>query len=242
MRLLVVLFVSLQAIAAPALARSFYIRAGAGHERSRDSAVRDRDCSATNPPALFGCGFEARGDFGRAPVFEAAIGFGSRARVELAVAHRSLELDANANFTGVTGEQPVHAELRSTGVMINGSLELAPRAWRLRPFVTAGAGAARNSTDPVVYAFPGISEEAVTITPRGAHTNFAWNAGLGATFDLSPSLALELAIRHTDLGRMRSPRGTATIIRPTRTLEIDIDETHADLATRGITLSLRWTR
>lgn len=142
----------------------------------------------------------------------------------------------------MTGEQPVRADLRSTSVMINASLELAPRAWRLRPFVTAGAGAARNSTDAVVYAFPGIGENAATITPRGAHTNLAWNAGLGATLDLTPSLALDLAIRHTDLGEMRSPRGTATIIRPTRTLEIDIDETRADLATRGITLSLRWTR
>lgn len=238
MRLLLVLFATVQAIAAPAL----YVRAGAGHERSRDAAVRDRDCAATAPPALFGCGLEARGDFGRAPVFEAAAGFGSRARLELAFAHRSLELDANANFTGVSGEQPVRAGLRSTSAMINGALELAPRSWRLRPFVAAGAGAARNATDHVVYAFPAIGENAVTITPRGSHTNFAWNAGLGATFDLTPSLALDLALRHTDLGEMRSPRGIATIIRPTRTLEIEIDETRADVATRGITLSLRWTR
>jgi opacity protein-like surface antigen len=238
MRLLVLLFVSLQAIAAPA----FFIRAGAGAERSRDAAVRDRDCTATNPPALFGCGFEARGDFGRAPVFEAAIGFGSRARLELAFAHRSLDLDATANFTGVSGEQPVRAELRSTSAMLNGSIELAPRAWRLRPFVTGGAGVARNATDRVTYAFPSIGENAVTITPRGTHANFAWNAGLGATFDLTPSLALDLAVKHTSLGEMRSPRGIATIVRPTRTLELEIDETRADLATRGISLSLRWTR
>lgn len=238
MRLLLVLFVSLQAIAAPAL----FVRAGAGHDRGRETAMRDRDCSSTNPPALFGCGFEAAGEFENTPVFEAAVGFGSRTRIELAFTRRSLELDANANFTGVAGEQPVRADGRSMTAMVNGAVELAPRAWRLRPFVTGGAGLARNATDPVVYSFPSIGENAVTVTRGGSHTNFAWNAGLGATFDLTPSLALDLAYRHTDLGTLRSPRGTATIIRPTRTLEIDVDETRAEVATRGITLSLRWTR
>lgn len=232
------LFVSLQAIAAPAL----FVRAGAGYERGRETAMRDRDCTSTAPPALFGCGFEAAGEFGNTPVFEVAAGFGSRARLELALAHRRLELDAHANFTGVTGEQPVRADGRSLSAMVNGATELAPASWRLRPFMTAGAGVARNSTGPVVYSFPGIGENAVTITRGGAHTNFAWNAGLGATFDLTPSLALDLAFRHTDLGTLRSPRGTATIVRPNRTLEIDIDQTRADVATRGITLSVRWTR
>jgi opacity protein-like surface antigen len=238
MRLLVVLFVSVQAIAAPAL----FIRAGAGHDRGRETAVRDRDCSSTNPPALFGCGFEAAGDFGNTPVFEIAAGFGSRHRVELALAHRELELDANANFTGVSGEQPVHADGRSISAMVNAAVELAPASWRLRPFVAGGAGLARNSTGAVVYSFPSIGENAVTITRGGAHTNFAWNAGLGATFDLTPSLALDLAFRHTDLGTLRSPRGTATIIRPTKTLEIEVDQTRAEVATRGVMVSLRWTR
>jgi opacity protein-like surface antigen len=253
MRLLLVLFVTSQAIAAPAL----FVRAGGGYERGRETAVRDRDCTATNPPALFGCGFEAAGELGNTPVVEVAAGvenrqsclFGDRQdclsstfRVELALSHRTLELDANANFTGVTGEQPVRADVRSIAAMVNGALELAPRAWRLRPFVTGGAGLARNATGPVVYSFPAIGENAVTITRGGAHMNFAWNAGIGATVELTPSLALDLAIRHTDLGTLRSPSGTATIVRPTRTLEIEVDETRADVATRGVTLSVRWTR
>jgi opacity protein-like surface antigen len=234
----VLLLFATQAIAAPAV----FIRAGAGYERGRDTAVRDRDCGATAPPALFGCGFEAAGGFGRAPSFELAAGAGSRARVELALASRELDLDATSNFTGVAGDQPVHAEGRSLSATVNGALELAPRSWRLRPFITAGAGVARNTTGEIVYSFPGIGDEAVTITRGGAHTGFAWNAGLGISFDLTDALTLDLAFRHIDLGTVRSPRGTATIIRPTHTVELEIDETRADVATRGVTLSLRWTR
>jgi opacity protein-like surface antigen len=237
MRWLLLLLVSSNALAAP-----LFVRAGAGYDRGRNTAVRDRDCTSTQPPALFGCGFEARGDFGRAPSFEVAAGVGTRARVELALTHRELDLDATPNFTGVPGEQRVRSEGRSLSAIVNGAFELAPESWRVRPFVTAGAGFARNSTGPVVYAFPRIAENAVTITRGGAHTGFAWNAGLGASVRVTDSLSLDLAYRHTDLGTLRSPRGTATIVRPTRTFELEIDETRADVATRGVMLSLRWRR
>ncbi|HEX8616023.1 MAG TPA: hypothetical protein VF911_00445, partial [Thermoanaerobaculia bacterium] len=122
----------------PLFAASPYVRLGAGLERGRDTVVRDRDCSATQPPALFGCGFEARGELDQAPALEFALGAGNRMRVELAFAYRELELDATSNFTGVTGEQNVSARVRSLSTMVNGAIELAPASWRIRPFVTAG--------------------------------------------------------------------------------------------------------
>lgn len=237
MRWLAVVFFSF-----PLFAASPYARVAAGLERGGDTVVRDRDCGATQPPALFGCGFEARGRLDRAPVFEFALGAGERARFELAFANRELELDATANFAGVTGDQNVSARVRSLSTMINGAIELAPSSWRFRPFVTAGAGLASNATSRVVYAFPGIGPDAVTITRGGRRAGFAWNAGAGATFILTPQLALDLTVRHANLGELRSPRGTARIIRPTRTLELEIDETRADVETRGVTLSVRWTR
>jgi len=238
MRWLALLFLSSQLFAAPPL----YVRAGAGLERTSDTVLRDRDCGSTQPPAFFGCGLDARGDFGQVPAFEVAIGAGTRTRVELALAHRQLDLDATSNFTGVPGEQHVRADGRSISAMLSGAVDLAPGTWRLRPFITAGAGVARNSTSDIVYSFPGIGPEAVTITRGGTHTAFAWKAGVGAAFTLSDTLALDLTFRHSDLGTLRSPRGTATIIRPNRTLELDIDETRAEIEMRGIMLSLRWTR
>src|SRR4028119_315644 len=234
MRWLVVVF-----LAFPLFAASPYVRIGAGLERGRDTVLRDRDCTSAQPAALFGCGFEARGELDRTPVVEFAIGTGDRTRLELAFAHRELELDATSNFTGVTGEQNVSARVQSLSMMVNGAMDLAPAAWRVRPFITAGAGAASNGTSRVVYAFPGIGPNAVTITRGGLRTGFAWNAGAGATLSLTPQPALELTGRPTTPATMHSPRGTATIIRPTRTIQLEIDETRADLETRGVALSLR---
>jgi opacity protein-like surface antigen len=236
MRWLALFLVSFPLLAAPPV----FVRAGAGVERSRDIVLRDRDCTAAQPPALFGCGFGARGDLGQSPAFELAVGAGTQARVELAVAYRRLDVDATSNFTGVTGDQQVRAEGRSLSAMVNGVIDVAPRSWRLRPFVTAGAGVARNSTGDIVYSFPGIGPNVVTITPGGARTSFAWNAGAGAALTLTDSLDLELTFRHTDLGTLASPRGTATIVRPNRTFELEIDETRAGAVTRGVMLSLRW--
>lgn len=238
MRWLLLVFVSTQLLASPAV----FVRAGAGIERSGDTILRDRDCTATQPPALFGCGFGARGDLGQSPVLELAFGAGTRTRLELAFAQRRLDLDAESNFTGVTGEQSVRATGRSISILVNGAFEVAPRSWRVRPFLTAGAGLASNSIDAVTYSFPGIAPNAVTITRGGMHTNFAWSAGAGASFAVRKTLSLDLTFRHTHLGEIRSPRGVAAIIRPTRRLELEIDETRADVETRGVTLSLRWTR
>src|SRR5687767_14098804 len=94
-------------ITTSAHASSLYVRAALGIEHTGDTTVRDVDCSSTNPPALFGCvdGNDGRplaayGDLGRSAVAEFAIGreFGTRARVELSLASRDVDLEAEANF------------------------------------------------------------------------------------------------------------------------------------------------
>lgn len=225
-----------------------YLRFAAGSDRTRATTVRDRDCASTQPPALFGCvsglgdaPLAARGDFGTTPLFEIGAGFrvARRARVELALARRTkVDLDANANFPNVAPEQPVDARGRSLSLMLRGALDLAPASWRVRPFVDAAAGAARNTTGAVTYSFPSIAANAVTITEGGKRTSFAWSAGGGASIDLTSSLAFEIALRYSNLGEMRTADGPATIIRPTRTLTIDIAGTRAPLRSRGVTLAL----
>lgn len=234
-------------LAFPAAAQ-LYVRGALGFEQSRDTTLRDRDCTATQPPALFGCGsgsdarpLGARGGFGGTPAIELGLGYGSRARVELALTHRTeIDLDAEANFLGVSGRQPVRATGRSTAALVHGAIELARASWRIRPFVTAGAGMARNETDAITYAFPGIDPRAVTITPGGSHTNFAWSAGAGASIALSPSLALDIAFRTTDLGDLRAEDGEATIVRPRGTFPLAIAGTRAEVKTRGIVVAVRY--
>jgi opacity protein-like surface antigen len=240
-RLILIVLFPLVASAAP-----LFIRGSLGFERTEGVHVRDVDCSSTEPPALFGCvagndgrALGAYGDFGRGPVFELAVGRSyPRARLELALAHRQLDLDAEANFLGVTGEQPVRGDLRSSAASLNAAIDLAQ--WRVRPFVVAGAGVARNEIGTVRYEFPGISPDAVTALRGGTRTNFAWSAGAGAAIELSEALALDVVWRWNDLGEVRTEAGRAMIVRPNRELEIDIAGTRADLQSSGVSVSLRW--
>jgi len=228
-----------------------FLRGGVSLGRTDDTVVLDRDCASTAPPALFGCvdGLDGRplgayGDFGSDAGLEMAAGveLGDSMRLELAVARQPLSLDADANFVGVEGEQPVNGDGTSWTAIAGGAVDLGPRAWRVRPFLSAGAGIARNDWDGVVYSFPGIGADAVTSLSGGRATNFAWNAGAGAAIAISPSLLLDLALRYSDLGEVRTDAALATIVRPRGTFEIEIDGTRASLRKREVVVSLRWRK
>lgn len=235
-------------IAALPLGAQSYVRAGAGFERSGDVTFRDVDCSSTQPPALFGCDsgpdglpFGARGDVESSVTFEVALGReAGRARFELLLTTRGgFRTDADANFVGVTGAQPVYADVRSISAMVGGAFGLGPQQWRVRPFVAAGAGVAQNEIGMITFAFPGIASDAVTVLRGGTETSIAWRAGAGLSFPLADGLTLDLAAHYTNLGDIRTEHGEATIVRPTRTLTLDIAAIEAELETTGVTLSLR---
>ncbi len=227
-----------------------YLRGAVGWEQSRDTTVKDLDCASTTPPALFGCGagvdgkpLGARGDFGDTAALELGVGveLGRRTRVELALQSRpGFTLDANANFLGVSGDQPVSADADSLAAFVIGAVDLSRPGWRFQPFVAAGAGAARNTVDSVRYDFPGLGLDAATVVQGGTHTDFAWTAAAGLSFRLNDTASLELAARFTDLGEVRTDSGTARILRAAETFDLDIAGTRADLHATGVTLGLRY--
>jgi hypothetical protein len=124
-------------------------------------------------------------------------------------------------------------------LLIAGAVDLAPTTWRVRPFMTGGAGVARNAMGPVTFSFPGISPEAVTITHGGEATGLTWTAGAGLTMDFGRGFSLDFTARHTDLGHLRGARGDATIVRPTRTLRLEVASIETEWLTRGMHLSVR---
>jgi opacity protein-like surface antigen len=243
-RLLLVVLLALPA----SLFAQPYLGGGFTIESADDTVFADRDCSSTQPPALFGCGagndnhpFSARGELRRGIGFELNLGhqFG-RTRAGVVVTSRSgRDLEAESNFTGVTGEQPVSARVRSLSLLFEGAVDLAPERWTVHPFVIAGAGVARNELGEVTFAFPGISPDAVTITQGGETTGFAWSYGAGFSVELPRGLHLDVTARHTDLGRIVGDEGEALIVRPTRVLRLNIDATEMKWKTDGLTVSVR---
>ncbi|MGN6184373.1 MAG: outer membrane protein [Thermoanaerobaculia bacterium] len=232
----------------PLSAASIFVRGGAAVEQSGDTTIVDRDCTSTNPPALFGCGagvdgrsLAARGDFGSVHAFDAAIGMQlDRARVEVAFTHRDLDLAASANFTGVRGAQPVRASGSSRALMINGYWTFCDDD--IQPFVFAGAGLARNELGRLTYGFPSIAANAATITRGGQSQGLAWNAGAGVSMRIATSLFVDVSLRYTSLGDLETDAGEAQIIRPARTIVLPIDGTRATAETAGVAIQLRWVR
>jgi opacity protein-like surface antigen len=225
-----------------------YVREGFAVEDGAGVTLRDADCSSTQPPALFGCGvgadglpFAARGGLGRGITFDAALGREvGRWRVELALASRfGTRLEASSNFTGVVGEQPVTARVRSQSLLLAGGLDLGAAAWRVRPFVTAGAGVAQNESSDITFTFPGIGPSARTTTSGGTMTGFAWTAGAGVTIRIKDGLSVDVTARYTDLGDVGGDRGEATIVRPSRSLLLDVDATKMRWRARGVAISIR---
>lgn len=237
-------------VALPASAQSLFVRAGLGLDHTRGTSVRDADCSATNPPALFGCvdggdgePLAARGDFGTADVFELGVGreLTPSSQVELLLARRNgLGLDARANFPGVTGEQPVRASAESTALFLLATYDFRAGAADARPFFTGGVGVARNELGAVTFAFPGIAPDAVTVLRGGTSTSIASLFALGIAFSMTERIDLDLAVRYTDLGTFDTNDGAATIVRPRGTSVIDIAGTRTRLDTVGVAVSMRY--
>lgn len=73
-------------------------------------------------------------------------------------------------------------------------------AYFVQPYVTAGMGFARNSL--------GVTNGNSALGPftisSNSDTNFAWDAGFGVSFPLSPWLSADLGYRFMQLGELRS--------------------------------------
>ncbi|MFN3230920.1 MAG: outer membrane protein [Alphaproteobacteria bacterium] len=243
-------------VAVPAAAQQSkpsYVRLGAGLSDSNSAVYRDRDCASTDPAALFGCAdgpdgnpIGAYGGYGSSVIIEGAWGhyLSDWLRGELAFGYRpDLDFTGQSNFAGVTlGTEPVEARGRNVTMMANAYLMLTPLFGNIagfQPFISGGAGLAFNRTSEVSYFFPSLGAGDATITQPGSTTDFAWSLGAGAVVDLGDTIAVELAYRYFDMGKMRTRPGDIQIIREGRDdLMIPVDATHASLDAHEFLFSL----
>ena len=233
----------------------FYLRLGIGAEWSRDTSFSDRDCSATDPAALFGCSngpdgrpIGAYGDFGSSAAFEIGVGryINHWLRTEIAVHYASdLDFSGQANFSGVAlNQQPVSADANSLVAALNAYIDLAAlfdnKNAALRPFIGAGIGYARNRISAMTYQFPSLGAGDVTITPSGEASNFAWSLSAGVDYRIARDKTVELLYRYSDMGSMRTDPGDITVVRDGVKRLIRIDSTEADLSTNALMLGFRY--
>jgi opacity protein-like surface antigen len=240
-------------IAVPAIAAGWYLRGTLGFEWSLAADFSDADSTATNPPALFGTGpgsdgrsIGASGDFGRFPLWEAAVGkqISPWLRTELAVAYRrDMQYRGQANFRGVPGEQPVSANADALSGMANLFLDIAGLPGidigRFQPYLGGGVGVTHNRLGEMTYGFPANpGRNKITITPSGEKTDIAFMVGIGTGIVLSESVVLDLSYRYTDLGRVYTDAGKAYL--NNIPAGIDIAETWVPLRSHGVFAGIRY--
>ncbi len=90
----------------------------------------------------------------------------------------------------------------------------------------------------MTYRFPSISDEAVTITPKGDWTGFVFGFTGGLEYKVNEAVSVELAYRYCDAGKVETDSGSARIVRPGRTFDLAIGATEADLEFHDVVLSL----
>ncbi len=235
-----------------AVAGDTYLRGGIGVDRPGTTAFADTDCSSAVPAALYGCGtggdgasLRSAGDFGTVPAVELGLGYVTGAlRFEVLVEYRpDFTFEGSANFLAPDRRQEVSAKLSSVSGMLAAFVDLASfglsDSAAARPFVGAGIGAARTRIGTTVMTFPATS----TIVPGGDRTGLAWMATAGVGIALDERVTFDLALRYSDLGEVRTPRGPGRVVwRDGRRepLPLDLAPTTARLRGYGLRLSVRY--
>ncbi len=235
-----------------AFAGEWYIRGSMSLERSRSADFFDADSMSANPPALFGSGsgsdgrpIGAYGDFDTFEGFEAAVGryLFPWLRTDLSVNYRrNMDYEGQANFTGVSGDQPVSGEADSAGIMVNAFLEVSHfmplPPGRLRPYIGAGLGVTWNRMDRMIYEFPGLTTHKLSITPEGEKRDLSYMVTLGTGIVLTDSITLDVAYRYTDFGHIQTDQGNMYMNHVPA--GITIGETEARLRCHGVNLGIRY--
>jgi len=234
-------------------AEGWYWRGNLGYEWSREADFSDSDCSATNPPTLFGCvkGGDGRplgayGNFGRFPSAELAVGrrLFPWMRADLALSYRfNMRFEGNANFLAVGQRQPVSATADSFSGMLKFFVDFhgfsAGIFGRFQPYAGCGAGWAYNRIGQMTYLFPENQRaHKISVIPSGDRNNFAFTFTLGTGLVLTEKIILDIAYHYMDLGVVGTSPGNMYM--DTRPDGIAISDVWAPLKVQGVAVGMRY--
>lgn len=237
--------------ASSVIAADVYVRASAGVDWLKNANFSD-DKDGVNP-ALFGDGtgtngkpYGAYGDFDTYAFVEGAVGLRLQPwlRTEFSLTYRpDMHYSGQANFTGLTGPQPVSGDAESLGGLANLYLDInglpGVSLGRFQPFVGGGIGFATNWQDEMTYKFPQLPpKHTYSIVPSGDRTDLAFMLTAGTGFELTKHLILEISYRYTDLGRAQTNVGTMQMDGSVTSLVIA--GTSAPLRAHGMLMGLRY--
>ncbi len=229
----------------------FYVLAGFVLDRAGETRFTDKDCSS--PMHLYGCAtgiddapLGSLGDFGTMAGLELGGGYVAAPflRLEATVQYRpSFSFEGRANFLQTTGEQSVSAELSSLSGMLTAYLDLPllglPRPGPFSPFIGGGIGLSLIDIDETRMEFP----KTTTVVPGDRRVNPAGMMTAGVAMFSGRAVTLDLAWRYADFGAVETGKAGGRVVwrdGSRNPLEIDLDETRANLSSHELRVSVRY--
>ncbi|HVA13878.1 MAG TPA: outer membrane beta-barrel protein, partial [Stellaceae bacterium] len=188
-----------------------YVRGDVGGAFGADTTFKDTN--PTSPNSLLGTSTQPS-ETGKSVIFGGGIGyrFNPMFRSDLTLDYiPSLSVKGhNSVATSATNS----ADLSSLVGMVNGYLDIngfAPGMFGpFQPYLQGGVGFARNDLDKMTFGGP-FAGAALGGSTR---TNFAWGAGAGVGYALTPNLTLDVGYKYLDLGDMNTGSAMAGVATP----------------------------
>jgi opacity protein-like surface antigen len=212
----------------------FYLRLDTGYSWARSADYHDRqfspfigylicgDPACATPMSINHLGTSAIGGLG------AGWRFSPQLRADLTVGVRKFAVNGQDRLPEI-----VTADVTSVVGMLNGYWDL-PYGNKLKPFVGAGVGYARNSTGTTTDSFilfPG------TLTATGsAKYNVAYSLSAGVGYEVVKGLVVEAGYRYIDLGRFQSGEAVG----PGGPLTLPFQGAEGKLRANEFTLGIRY--
>lgn len=122
------------------------------------------------------------------PIYNIGIGyrFSDAIRTDLNLQYAKLKYKADE----------LKQNIKTTAAFVNGYYDINFHE-SIVPYLTAGVGIGKNK--------PGNLKEKGTLTRKGkATTNFIWNVGAGAQYNINKNFAIDLGYRYVDLGKAKT--------------------------------------
>jgi opacity protein-like surface antigen len=194
------------AASAQTMNAEFYLRGDLGAGFGQDLTFTDVDPTAANCDL---CGAQLPAASGNSVVFGGGGGYRFSPMLRADVTADDYPSFSVHGTTTQPGSPTGTAPLTSIVAMANGYLDLNglyPAAFGpFQPYLTAGVGFVRNDVGHFSGRFTVGPLAGVTFSEVGSvQTNFAWGAGTGIGYPLTPDLFLDLEYEFRDLGQVRS--------------------------------------
>lgn len=174
----------------------FYVKGGLGYGWATDAGIQNR--AETGTPQIAG----TLEDVGQSAVYELGAGWqlAPAVRAELSYQYRD-GFKLSDKDVGAGACCSYSSKIKSQALFVTGFYDF-PAIQAVTPFVGVGVGVSQNKMDALNY-----SGSVTGAGAGGKKSSVAWQLIAGGSITVQKNLALDVAYRYVDLGKVKTDKG-----------------------------------